>query len=459
MKNTVKASNSNVTKKPNIVFVFADQWRQQATGFNGDCNVKTPNLDALAQSSINLTNAVSSCPVCTPYRASLLTGQFPLTHGLFTNDVPLNPEITGLGDAFKAGGYNTAYIGKWHVDGQGRQTYIPPERRKGFDYWKVLECTHRYENSPYYSGDSTELKYWDGYDAIAQTKDACQYLADYAEEEPFLLVLSWGPPHDQNVTPKVADDWYFGAPPQYRALYDEHDIKLRPNVLSSETDAAKKLEGYYAHCTALDDCMGDLLATLESRNMSKDTIVVFTSDHGDMLGSHGKGQKQAPWEESIRVPFLLRYPALFGEKGESTNIVIDAPDIMPTLLGLAELDIPDSVEGINYQPHLLGEKDMSDEPALIACYDLSGSGYYTAEMGGRDYRGLRTKRYTYVREINGPWLLFDNESDLYQLNNIINTPAAAEIQQELDELLNRKLQERNDEFLSGSEYREKWGYQ
>ena len=91
-------------KKPNIVFILADQWRKQATGFNGDPNVKTPNLDNLAKESINLVNAISGCPVCTPYRASFLTGQYPLTHGLFTNDVPLNPETPGLGDAFKSGG-------------------------------------------------------------------------------------------------------------------------------------------------------------------------------------------------------------------------------------------------------------------------------------------------------------------------------------------------------------------
>ena len=132
--------------KPNVVFVFGDQWRQQATGYAGDPNVSTPHLDTLARESIDFTHAVSGCPVCSPYRASLLTGQRPLTHGVFVNDVYLQPRATSIAEAFSSAGYDTAYIGKWHVDGHGRSNYIPPERRLGFAYWKVLECTHAYNN-------------------------------------------------------------------------------------------------------------------------------------------------------------------------------------------------------------------------------------------------------------------------------------------------------------------------
>ncbi len=131
-------------KQPNIVFVFGDQWRAQATGYAGDPNVETPNLDALTGESVNFVNALAGCPVCSPYRASLLTGQFPLTHGVFVNDVCLSEESVSLADVYSAAGYDTAYIGKWHIDGHGRSSYIPPERRQGFDYWKVLECTHNY---------------------------------------------------------------------------------------------------------------------------------------------------------------------------------------------------------------------------------------------------------------------------------------------------------------------------
>ena len=137
-------------KRPNVIFVFADQWRAQDTGFGGNKDVYTPNLDLLAKESLTFNNAVSCMPVSTPYRASLLTGQYAQTHGLFVNDVQLNPEAKSIGKEYKAAGYNTAYIGKWHINGNGRSNYIAPEYRQGFDYFKVLECTHDYNNSPYY---------------------------------------------------------------------------------------------------------------------------------------------------------------------------------------------------------------------------------------------------------------------------------------------------------------------
>ena len=139
--------------KPNIVFVLTDQWRAQAFGYAGDPNVRTPNIDALAARSVNCVNAVSVCPVCTPHRASLLTGRFPTTTGMFFNDIYLPGEELCMAEMFAEAGYDTAYIGKWHLDGHGRHSYIPPERRQGFDYWKVLECTHDYNQSYYYAGD------------------------------------------------------------------------------------------------------------------------------------------------------------------------------------------------------------------------------------------------------------------------------------------------------------------
>jgi len=152
-------------KKPNIVFVLADQWRAQATGFAGDSNAITPTLDKLAAESIVFTTAVSNIPVCSPNRASLITGQYPLTHGVFINDVGLNPKANTMGRIFKNAGYNTAYIGKWHLNGQCRSCYIPPKRRQGFEYWKVLECTHEYNNSLYFANDDTLPSKWPGYDA------------------------------------------------------------------------------------------------------------------------------------------------------------------------------------------------------------------------------------------------------------------------------------------------------
>ncbi|HPC28914.1 MAG TPA: sulfatase-like hydrolase/transferase, partial [bacterium] len=132
---------------PNVVFVFADQMRAQATGFAGDPNAITPNLDALSLKSIVFTNSVAGCPVCSPYRASLITGQYPHTHGVFLNDVYLQHKAVSIADAFNDAEYQTAWIGKWHIDGHGRTRFTPPERRQGFKFWRAVECTHDYNHS------------------------------------------------------------------------------------------------------------------------------------------------------------------------------------------------------------------------------------------------------------------------------------------------------------------------
>ncbi len=437
-----------IGKKPNVVFVFGDQWRQQATGYAGDPNVATPHLDALARESINFTQAVSGCPVCSPYRASLLTGQRPLTHGVFVNDVYLQPRSTSIAEAFSSAGYDTAYIGKWHVDGHGRSNYIPPERRLGFDYWKVLECTHAYNHSPYYAGDSDEQRIWNGYDAAEQTRDARNYIANRNPDKPFLLMVSWGPPHNP----------YETAPEAFRNLYDPKTLTLRPNV-PTELDAQARewLAGYYAHCSALDACVGELLASLREQGIEQETVFVFTSDHGDMLGSQGEVRKQRPWDEAIRVPFLLRYPGLPAWRPRETEALIDAPDIMPTLLGLCGVPIPETVEGTDFSAHIRSGEPPADAAALILCAHPFGE-WTTTRHGGREYRGLRTRRYTYVRDLNGPWLLYDNAADPYQMQNLVHDASSAKLRETLDEKLRRKLEESHDQFLPGPEYIRKWGY-
>jgi arylsulfatase A-like enzyme len=348
---------------------------------------------------------------------------------------------------YQRAGYGTAYLGKWHLDGNQRSAFIPRERRQGFEFWKVLGCTHAYNNSSYY-GDVNVRRKWDGYDAIAQTREAQQYIREHADGPPFLLVLSWGPPHDP----------YGTAPQKYRDLFQPESLALRPNMPEGDRPKARQaLAGYYAHIAALDDCIGDVLRTVREAGIEKDTIFVFTSDHGDMLFSHGGQNKQQPWDESIRVPFLVRYPALLGTKGRVIGLPINTPDIMPTLLGLSGVTIPKSVEGADFSRLLTGESPIPDYAALIAC--PSPFGQWTRARGGREYRGTRTRRYTYVRDLKGPWLLYDNERDPYQLDNLCNKPEHASLQASLDAILSKKLKDTKDDFLPGSDYIQKWGYE
>lgn len=434
-------------RRPNLVFLLADQWRTQATGYAGNRDVVTPHLDELAAESINFTNAVSGCPVCCPYRASLITGRYPLTHGVFLNDVRLNNDAVSIAQAYKSAGYDTAYIGKWHLDGDHRSAYIPKDRRQGFDFWRALGCTHDYNNSFYYADKDVKLK-WDGYDAIAQTDEARRYIREHVGGRPFVLFLSWGPPHSP----------YHTAPQRYKDLFRDKKLTLRPNVPKEyEAQARRDIAGYYAHIAALDDCIGQILETLKETGLEDDTIVVFTSDHGDMLYSQGEQKKQRPWDESIMVPFLVRYPAVLGKRGRTIDMPINTPDITPTLLALSGIDISGTVEGSDFSAILTGRRRPGENAALITCPSPFGQ-WKRNKHGGREYRGIRTRRYTYVRDLNGPWLLYDNKRDPYQLNNLCNKDKYGKLQEKLEELLSQKLKQTNDEFLPGPEYIKKWNY-
>ena len=429
--------------QPNIVFVFADQWRAQAFGYAGDPNVSTLNIDTFAAESLNFCNAVSGCPVCSPYRASLMTGVYPHRHRMTVNDQCLHRLYDGpfLAACLRDGGYDTAYIGKWHIDGNGRNAFVPRERRLGFDWWRGFECSHDYQHGYYYADDDPRPHPWPGYDADAQTDAACDYLRQRSGGRPFALFLSWGPPHNP----------FGSAPEAFESMYDPDRIELPANV--PETAAARareELAGYYAHCSALDACFGRLLSTLAETGLERETVVVFTSDHGDMLGSHGYFRKQKPWAESIRVPFLVRHPE--GASPGTDTSPIDAPDLMPTLLGLAGVPQPDGLQGTDVSPAIITGAPTGIDAALLALYVPFHE--WRRDNGGREFRGLHTARHTYVRTREGPWLLYDNHADPGQQQNLVDRPEAREQVDELDRLLSRRLDAVHDPFPPATAYLE-----
>lgn len=482
-------------KRPNVIFVFSDQHRAQACGYAGDPNVKTPAMDRLAAEGVCFTTAISGMPVCCPYRATFMTGQYPHHHGVFLNDLCLTTDAKCIGQAFLEAGYDTAYIGKWHLYGHGREKPIPASRHLGFEYWKVQECTHDYHRSGYYEGEDPGMRYWQGYDAAAQTEDAIQYVRgrSKAEQEgkPFFLVLSFGPPHDP----------YDTAPKRFRAMYPPESLTLRENVPEYQKKAAREeLSGYYAHISALDECLGRLMNEVKDCGIWEDTVFIYTSDHGDMLHSQGVCLKQKPWEESIRVPLLIRYPRGRRDPGR-TDLPVNSPDLMPTLLDLCRIPIPDTVDGKSFAGEILApgreEGDCGKIPAdgigcgrisamagaknaagreqeegvasgraqgddflpavLLQC--ISPSGEWHKFKGGRPYRGIRTPRYTYVRDLNGPWLLYDNREDPYQLRNLVEEGGFRELMERLGEILCHVMREAGDELLPADVYLKKWGYQ
>ena len=447
------AAPAATAAKPNIVYLFADQWRASATGYAGDPNVKTPNLDRLAKEGLNFANAVSVLPVCTPYRAALMTGRYPTSTGMFLNDLHLPDNELCIADVLKSAGYTTAYIGKWHLDGRGRDAYIPPASRRGWEYWKAAECDHNYAHSHYYTGDSDVKQYWDGYDAFAETKDAQQYIRDHASgKQPFALMVSYGPPHFP----------FGGVPKEFTDMYPLDKIKLPPNVPPEMQFHARAFShGYYANCSAVDKCVGDVLKTLEETGIAKNTIVVFTADHGEMMGSHGvaPSSKQVAWSEAANVPFLFRYPAIQGAQGRKVLTPLTTPDIFPTLLGLAGVPIPSTVEGEDLSPMIRDGREQDRAALYMGISPFVHDGAKATKDLNKEYRAIRTDRYTYVRGLEGPWLLYDDVKDPNQMDNLVVKPECAALVAKLDGVLQERLKKIGDDFKPAQAYLDKWGYQ
>ena len=280
---------------------------------------------------------------------------------------------------------------------------------------------------------------------------ACKFIERQASthartSDPFFLVLSLGPPHFPLAT----------APEKYRNLFKDAELQLRQNVPPDQRDQAiTGLRGYYAHMAALDACFDRLLSSLDRARIADDTIVVFTSDHGDMMQSQGLTTKLHPWDESIRVPFLVRYPRKLGSKGRRLRTPMNSPDIFPTLLGLAGIPIPDSVEGTDHSAILAGAPETGAERGTLI--GLPAPITEARRYGFAEYRGLRTPRYTYVRSIRGPWLLYDNQADPYQMHNLVGKSEAKALQSRLDGELDAELKRRKDDFLPAAEYLRRTG--
>lgn len=434
---------------PNLLFVFADQMRGFDMGCAGNDEVSTPHLDRLAAEGVRFDQAVANAPVCTPSRGIMLTGRYPLEHRATLNDLPLG-DVPTIADVLGAQGYRTGYVGKWHLDGVPRTRFTPPgPRRHGFEYWAAYNCSHQYFRPDKYYLDDPEPVLIDGYEPEVQTDLACAFIRDNADQ-PFALYLSWGPPHDP----------YSQVPEKYRQRYDAQAITHRPNAdvatINPEAhrfDPDRTLADYYAAITALDDQAGRLLDVLDETGTAEDTIVVFTSDHGDMLWSHGMMKKQQPWEESVRIPLIVRWPAGVPA-GVVSDALISTVDYVPTLLGL--MGAPSlSTAGSDLSALVRGEDVNGPESAFLMDIRPVDEG---ARQGLSEWRGVRTSRYTYAERLGRePWLLYDNDADPYQLVNLVDDPEHVSVRVELAAELGRWLEVAQDDFLPGYEHLRRLG--
>lgn len=435
-------------KHQNIIFILTDQWRADALGYAGDANVTTPNLDAFAHEAVSFSNTVSVCPVSTPYRASLITGRYPTSTGMFINDLYLPSEELCMAEIFNEAGYNTAYLGKWHLDGHGRSKNVAPDRRQGWKYWKGSECDHNYLKEHYYENEDSTIRYWQGYSPYAIADEASNYMQKFTkDEQPFCLFVSIGTPHFPHET----------APDEFMKLYSGDKLKLPANIPEDmQESASKELQGYYAHCTATDKAIGEIIDKIKELGIYDNSIIVFTSDHGEMMGAHGfrPFMKHLPYSESANVPFLITYPGMDKNKGKIAEAAITTPDILPSLLSLCNIKIPESIEGYDFSEIIKNPDKDRERAALFMNVCPFGIAFESDE-----YRAVKTATYTYVKTPDGPAMLFDDRKDPYQLNNLVNQKEFAEIQEKLEKELMHELSRIGEKEINPREYYlKKFGY-
>lgn len=439
------------TDRPNVIWIFGDQMRAQATGYMGDPNVHTPNIDRLAQEGLAFTSAVSGCPLCCPYRGSLLSGRYP-HQAVPGHEMQLPPAMPTIATAFKDAGYHTGYFGKWHVDGfqerNGRAAMhiIPPERRGGFDEWVGYENNNSQWDCWVHGGAGDDAFHYrlPGYETDALTDRFIAYLNQRAqpsagdEAQPFFGVLSVQPPHDP-----------YAAPAEWMQRHSPAALQLRTNVPAIPTvelTARRELAGYYAMIENLDWNLGRIREALAEAGLSHNTHIIFFSDHGDMHGSHGQFRKTSPWEESIRVPFIIGgHVPRYANRGGYLPVPINHVDIGPTSLGLCGIDKPDWMVGADYSGYRLHNKTVVNEPDSAFLQLVVPTGH--AHSTDRPWRGVVTREgWKYIVLEGQPWLLFNLNEDPYELRNLAHNRAFARERQRLQERLAGWLADTGDEF-------------
>jgi len=446
-------------KRPNILLIFPDQMRGEAMGCMGNPDVKTPNLDRMAKEGMLFRRTYANTPVCCPARAILLTGTYPHVNGMVANDLRLRESEITIAEILRDTGYRTGFIGKWHLDGGPRLPgYIPPgPRRQGFDYWAAYQCSHTHF-TPYYFRDTPDVIMVQKFEPEASADFAVEFLKNQPKDKPFFLTLQLGPPHDP-----------YGAPTEYTKQYDPEKLIMRKNWQPNSevgkgggaippklrypglpekpyapSGGKEEVAAYYAAITAIDDQVGRILKTLKENGQDENTIILFTSDHGDMLGSHGLRRKRKPHEESAGIPGILRWPAKIPA-GKVVDTLFSHVDMPVTLLSLVGLPVPKNMQGSDLAPVALGHTTKGPDAVFLQIFVP-----YRPDQIEKPWRGIITDRYTYARYEDGPWLLFDNQQDPWQMTNLATDAKSSSLIKSLDQKLTAMMKKQGDAWSFNS---------
>lgn len=416
----------------NVVVFLTDQQRWDSAGVHGNPLDLTPNFDRFATGGTHLANAFTPQPVCAPARAVLQTGRYATATGVYRNGLALPADVPTLAGQFSAAGYDTAYVGKWHLAGVG-DAPVPAELRGGYDHWlgaDVVEFISDVYDAKLYdeSGATVDLP---GYRTDAYVDAAIRYLAQ-PHDRPFLLFVSVIEPHHHNPT----DD--YPAPDGYEERYEGRWTP--PDLERFGGSTGDHLGGYWGMVKRVDEAFGRLLDALRSLGRYDDTVVAFASDHGCHFKTRNDEYKRSAHEASIRVPLALNGPGFAGN-GRVERLV-SLVDLPPTLLDAAGVDVPADMQGRSLLPALRDPAAPWPEEVFVQISE--------AQVG----RAIRTDRWKYA--VTAPdadgWqdmaaeeyveeLLYDLHADPYELDNLAGRASHAEIAEELGQRLVKRMVE------------------
>ncbi|BDZ53366.1 sulfatase [Agromyces marinus] len=451
------------------MFIFSDQQSRDMLGAYGLSDVKTPHLDRLAERGLLFDHAVSNSPVCTPARSMLISGVHPLWNNCFTNDRRL---ATDLGDSFaevtRRHGYRNGYVGKWHLYGGDRNRPIPagPDRHGFDDEFLSNNCAVNYDPDNSFFWDGDEKVHFGCWEVEGQTDQALRFIENQSVDDPFTLFVSYHAPHNHN----GGDDakyTSFDAPDEFKDLYDPDALTLRPTVPVNERTRLMT-QGYLALCSEVDANVGRVIAALDERGVRENTIIVYTSDHGETFGAfNNHWHKSSPEDVSARVPLIMSIPGQV--RARTSELIVGTIDLMPTLLGLMGLDVPEHVHGKDLSAAIRDEDDDVVESAPLFYFTTPWRGVYTKEWtystenidrtdGSEPHAESDVGRTVLLRRMD---TLFRRSDDTHQLDNhfgripLPGVPGTAEVQARLHAKLEEWLAYFEDPFPN---QRELWTY-
>lgn len=387
MSNTVQ-----VTTQPNIIVFFTDQQRWDTVGCYGNNLGLTPNLDRFAAEGVRFEHTFSCQPICTPARACIQTGKFGTETGVFRNRIPLPRNEKTIAHYLKEAGYETGYIGKWHL-AITRDQPVPAELRGGYEYWlaaDALEFSSMPHEGVLYDTDNQSVRF-EKYRVDALTDYAVDYLRGRTKEKPFMLYLSFLEPHHQNEMNR------FVAPSGYAEQYKH--LPASPDLKRGQGDWEENLADYYGMCKRLDENFGRILNELEVLGLREDTVVIFTTDHGCHFKTRNDEYKRSCHEASIRIPLVIGGSIFKG--GKVQQEMVSLIDLAPTILDIAGMDIPDGMQGHSVKQLVEGKSEDWPEEVIVQISETEVA------------RALRTVRWKYC--VNAPDKngFDDPDSDIY----------------------------------------------